>query len=58
VRKLRRNLVVAVLRVNATRARVRVAEGPGAFDGSGHVALVKVDGRWRLDNSDVIPYGD
>jgi hypothetical protein len=37
---------------------VRVAEGPGAFDGSGHVALVKVDGRWRLDNSDVIPYGD
>jgi hypothetical protein len=58
VRKLRRSLEVDVLRVIATRARVRVAEGPGPFDGSGHMALVKVDGRWRIDNSDLIPHGD
>jgi hypothetical protein len=58
VRRLRRSLDVKVLRVSARRARVRVAEGPGPFDGSGHLALVKVDGRWRLDNSDLIPYGD
>ena len=58
VRKLRRSLEVDVLRVSATRARVRVAEGTGPFDGSGHLALVKVEGRWRIDNSDLIPYGD
>jgi hypothetical protein len=58
VRKLRRSLDVDVLRVSATRARVRVAEGTGPFDGSGHLALVKVEGRWRIDNSDLIPYGD
>jgi hypothetical protein len=58
VRRLRRSLVVEVLRVSATRARVRVAEGSGPFAGGGHVALVKVDGRWRIDNSDLIPYGD
>jgi hypothetical protein len=58
VRKLRRDLVVEVLRVSRARARVRVAEGSGPFDGSGHLALVKVDRRWRLDNSDLIPYGD
>jgi hypothetical protein len=58
VRSLRRSLEVEVLRVSARRARVRVAEGSGPFDGSGHLALVKVEGRWRLDNSDLIPYGD
>jgi hypothetical protein len=58
VRRLRRNLVVEVLRASATRARVRVAEGTGPFDGSGNVTLVKVNGRWRLDNSNLIPYGD
>lgn len=58
VRRLRRSLEVEVLRVSARRARVRVAEGPGPLDGSGHLALVKVEGRWRLDNSDLIPYGD
>lgn len=58
VRRLRRNLVVEVLRASSTRARVRVAEGSGPFDGSGHLVLVRVDGRWRLDNSDLIPYGD
>jgi hypothetical protein len=58
VRRLRRDLVVEVLRVSATRARVRVAEGSGPFDGDGHIALVRVEGRWRLDNSDLIPYGD
>jgi hypothetical protein len=55
VRKLRRSLDVDVLRVSATRARVRVAEGTGPFDGSGHLALVKVERRWRIDNSDLIP---
>ena len=58
VRKLRRSLVVEVLRATATRARVRVAEGSGPFDGSGYVTLVKAGGRWRLDNSNLIPYGD
>jgi hypothetical protein len=58
VRNLRENLVVEVLRVRSGRARVRVAEGTGPFVGYGHFALVKVDGRWRLDNSDRIPYGD
>ena len=58
VRRLRHSLDVQVLRVSARRARVRVAEGSGPFDGSGHLALVKVEGRWRLDNSDLIPYGD
>jgi hypothetical protein len=58
VRNLRRSLEVDVLRVSGTRARVRVAEGPGPFDGSGHLALVKVEGRWRIDNSNLIPHGD
>jgi hypothetical protein len=58
VRRLRRDLVVDVLRASPTRARVRVAEGSGPFDGSGHLALVKAGGHWRLDNSDLIPYGD
>ena len=58
VRRLRSSLDVAVLRANATRARVRVAEGVGPFAGRGHLALVRVDGRWRIDNSDLIPYGD
>jgi hypothetical protein len=58
VRRLRSNLDVTVLRASATRARVRVAEGVGPFAGSGHLALVRVDGRWRIDNSDLIPYGD
>jgi hypothetical protein len=58
VRRLRRSLEVQVLWVSARRARVRVAEGPGPVDGSGHLALAKVEGRWRLDNSDLIPHGD
>jgi hypothetical protein len=37
---------------------VRVAEGTGRFDGSGYITLVTVEGRWRLDNSNLIPYGD
>jgi hypothetical protein len=58
VRRLRRDLDVTILRASATRARVRVAEGVGPFEASGHLALVRVDGRWRIDNSDLIPYGD
>jgi hypothetical protein len=58
VRKLRHDLVVSNIRVDGGRARVTVAEGPGPFAGGGHLVLVKVDGRWRLHNSDLIPYGD
>jgi hypothetical protein len=58
VRTLRHGLVISNIRVNGRRARVRVAEGPGPFDGDGHLALVKVDGHWRIDNSDLIPHGD
>jgi hypothetical protein len=58
VRRLRRGLEVDVLRVSVKHARVRVAEGTGPFDGSGHLSLVKLEGRWRIDNSDLIPYGD
>jgi len=58
VRRLRHGLQVDVLRVSATHARVRAAEGAGRFAGSGHLSLVKVEGRWRIDNSDLIPYGD
>jgi hypothetical protein len=58
VRRLRHGLEVDVLRVSARRARVRVADGSGPFAGSGHLALVKVERRWRIDNSDLIPYGD
>jgi hypothetical protein len=58
VRRLRRDLQVEVLRVGAGRARVRVADGTGPFAGRGHLALVRAEGRWRIDNSDLIPYGD
>jgi hypothetical protein len=58
VRRLRRDLHTELLRASATRARVRVAEGVGPFDADGHLLLVKVDGRWRIHNSDLIPYGD
>ncbi len=58
VRKLRKGLVVSNIRVNGGRATVRVAEGTGSFDGHGRLSLVKVDGRWRLDDSNLIPQGD
>jgi hypothetical protein len=58
VRNLRLHAEIEVLRASATRARVRVAEGVGPFAGYGHLALVRVGGRWRIDNSDRIPYGD
>jgi hypothetical protein len=58
VRRLRRGLVVSNIRVNNGRATLRVAEGIGPFAGSGRLSLVKVDGRWRLDNSNLIPHGD
>jgi hypothetical protein len=58
VRKLRHDLVVSNVRVSGRRATVRVAEGTGPFDGDGKLTLVKVDGRWRIDNSDLIPQGD
>ncbi len=58
VKNLRRHLVISNVRVNGGRATVRVAEGAGPFDGDGRLALVKVDGRWRIANSNRIPYGD
>jgi hypothetical protein len=58
VRKLRHDLVVSNIRVNGERATLRVAEGTGPFDGDGRLSLVKLDGRWRIDNSDLIPQGD
>lgn len=58
VRRLRRSLLVTTRWVSGRRARVRVAEGPGPFAGIGYLALIKVNGRWRLDNSNLIPYGD
>jgi hypothetical protein len=58
VRLLRRQLVVTTLYVRERRARVRVAEGSGPFAGRGYLTLVRVDGRWRLDDSNLIPYGN
>ena len=58
VRRLRRHLVVQILRISATRARAKAAEGTGPFDGSGYLTLIRVDGRWRIHNSSLIPYGD
>ena len=58
VRRLRRGLVVSNIRVNGGHATLRVAEGTGPFDGDGRLSLVKVEGRWRLDNSNLIPQGD
>jgi hypothetical protein len=58
VRNLRHDLVVSNIRVDGARATVRVAEGAGPFDGHGDLSLVKVDGRWRIDNSNRIPHGD
>jgi hypothetical protein len=58
VRKLRHGLVVSNIRVKDGRATLRVAEGTGPFDGDGRLSLVKADGRWRIDNSGLIPQGD
>jgi len=59
VRRLRRGgVVISNLRVRGRTARARVAEGKGPFAGSGRVTLRRVDGRWRIDNSNLIPYGD
>jgi hypothetical protein len=58
VRNLRRDLVISNVRVDGGRATVRVAEGTGPFDGHGDLSLVKVEGRWRIDNSNRIPQGD
>ena len=58
VMRLRRSLLGSEVRVDGRHARVRVAEGPDSSDGSGHLELVRVGGRWRIDDSDLIPYGD
>ncbi len=57
-RRLRRGVVISDLRIRGRTARARVADGHGRFAGSGHVSLRRVQGRWRIDNSDLIPYGD
>ena len=58
VRRLRSGVVISDVRVRGPRARARVAEGQGRFAGSGHVSLRRIQGRWRIDNSDLIPHGD
>jgi hypothetical protein len=56
--RLRDGIVVDVLWVRGNRARARVADEPGPYPGQGFVRMRRVDGRWRLDNSTLIPYGD
>jgi hypothetical protein len=56
--RLRRHLVIRKVGVDGGRARAEVAEGNGEDAGSGHVVLVKRNGRWRFHDSDLIPYGD
>jgi hypothetical protein len=58
IARLRDGVVVDVLWVRGDRARTRVADEPVAYPGQGFVRLRRVDGRWRLDNSSLIPYGD
>ena len=58
IMRLRRGLLVSQVRIDGRRARVRVAEGPDSSDGSGHLELVRAGERWRIDDSDLIPYGD
>ena len=58
IAELRDGVVVDVLWVRGGRARARVADGPGYYAGQGLVRLCRVDRRWRLDNSTLIPYGD
>ena len=56
--RLRRNAVVTVLKVDGDRARVRVAEDSSKYAGNGHITLRKIQGKWRMTNSDLIQYGD
>jgi hypothetical protein len=58
IARLRDGVVVDVLWVRGNRARTRVADGPAIYPGQGFVLMRRVDGRWRLDNSTLIPYGD
>jgi hypothetical protein len=58
IARLRDGVVVDVLWVRGGNARARVAEGPDEFAGEGFVRLRRVDGRWRLHNSTLIPYGN
>jgi hypothetical protein len=58
IARLRDGVVVDVLWVRGDRARTRVADGPAIYPGQGFVRLLRVDGRWRLHNSTLIPYGD
>jgi hypothetical protein len=57
IARLRDGVVVDVLWVRGRRARTRVADGPAIYPGQGFVLMRRVDGRWRLDNSSLIPYG-
>jgi hypothetical protein len=58
IARLRDGVVVDVLWVSGVSARAEVADGPGEHAGRGLVRLRRVDGRWRLHNSTLIPYGD
>jgi hypothetical protein len=58
IARLRDGVDVDVLWAQRGTARARVAEGPAQYAGSGFVRLRRVDGRWRLHNSTLIPYGN
>jgi hypothetical protein len=58
IARLGDGIVVDVLWVRGGGARANVAEGPAEYAGSGYVRVRRVDGRWRLHNSTLIPYGD
>jgi hypothetical protein len=58
IARLRDGVIVDVLWVRGERARTRVADGPEIYPGQGFVRVRRIDGRWRLDNSSLIPYGD
>jgi hypothetical protein len=55
VASLRRRIVISHVRVRTDRARVSVGYREGADTDSVWVSLRKVDGNWRLTNSNWIP---
>jgi hypothetical protein len=56
-RRLRRSLTFGKSSVSGNRATVLVTDHPGPQADWRHVELRKVNGRWRIEDSDVIPRG-
>jgi hypothetical protein len=56
-RRLRRSLTFGKSSVSGDRATVLVTDGPGPQADWRHVELRRVNGRWRIEDSDVIPRG-